>query len=292
MGEHSFDVDLEKMSPVLAECSFELYHTDQNKRTQAKQMGLTINKLLVYEQAKQRGITLNTEELRTHSIALSLQDAGVNMESFFGEQATAIQLGSEEKLPETAVTEQTDEVLSPPAAVKPFNLQVQERPAVNLEPEPNLEKEQRAKKSGKRDNKGEDDRPKVERKDRDESEAQEDKSVEDHAGGQEGSERQDDDTSGSGASSPDVPDDHMDSGDTDDPLDDDGTEQHNNPDSQEDHRSPGDVNNEVNPGSDYDDDGTVIPVAPVNVDDKDSKEDKRKKTDQDDKHNEDNQGSF
>lgn len=82
----AFDLDVEKLSETVKEFDFEVYHADQQKRQQARKMGLTLNKYIVYKQAQKKGITLNVEELRNHSIESSLTDAGMSPQTIFDEE--------------------------------------------------------------------------------------------------------------------------------------------------------------------------------------------------------------
>lgn len=86
-GQSSFDVDAKKIISGNQDYEIERFDANEQQVEQAKKAGLTLNKYIVYEQAKQKGIELNVEELRTHSIASSLIRAGINPEQFFGKSS-------------------------------------------------------------------------------------------------------------------------------------------------------------------------------------------------------------
>ncbi|WP_442601706.1 anti-sigma-I factor RsgI family protein [Paenibacillus sp. KN14-4R] len=82
-GKASFQVDPNKVTPEENDVQLELYYTDQQQQEKAKEAGLTLNKYIVYEQAKQMGVEIQLEELRTHSVVSSLNQAGVDPQLFF-----------------------------------------------------------------------------------------------------------------------------------------------------------------------------------------------------------------
>lgn len=91
LGEKSFDIQVENLPRSVQEFNFEVYHANQEKLQQANKMGLTLNKLIVYEHAKEKGLYLNVSDLRSHSIADSLAAAGVDPVSFFDHKKDDLQ---------------------------------------------------------------------------------------------------------------------------------------------------------------------------------------------------------
>ena len=86
-GQSSFDVDVNKFISGNQNYEIERFDANEQQMEQAKKAGLTLNKYMVYERAKQKGIELDVEELRSHSIASSLIRAGINPEQFFGKSS-------------------------------------------------------------------------------------------------------------------------------------------------------------------------------------------------------------
>ncbi|MCR8645599.1 anti-sigma factor domain-containing protein [Paenibacillus sp. N1-5-1-14] len=97
-GKAAFQVDASKVTPDQDDVQLELYYADQQKQEKAKEAGLTLNKYIVYEQAKQMGIEIELEELRTHSVVASLNHAGVDPQRFFKKEATPVK---DDKVKET-----------------------------------------------------------------------------------------------------------------------------------------------------------------------------------------------
>lgn len=82
LDEEIFDVNLEKLAPAIKAYNLEVNHLEPLKHEQAKELGLSLNKYMVYEEAQQKGITLDVEELRTHSIAVTLSQSSLDPSSF------------------------------------------------------------------------------------------------------------------------------------------------------------------------------------------------------------------
>jgi hypothetical protein len=89
LKSRSFEVDLEKVPSGLT-FQVSLFYSDREHKTKADELNLTLNKYLVYEQAKKMEIDLDVEELRQTSIVDSLSKAGLDFKSFFnlGQQKT------------------------------------------------------------------------------------------------------------------------------------------------------------------------------------------------------------
>lgn len=83
LGNSSFSVNPEKMGAADKGYEVELFTTSRQQLEQAHDSGLSLNKYIVYEQAKEKGIDLSLEELREQSIITSLQKAGVAPEQLF-----------------------------------------------------------------------------------------------------------------------------------------------------------------------------------------------------------------
>ncbi|GAB2723694.1 YusW family protein [Paenibacillus thermoaerophilus] len=82
-GPSSFDVDVNKIISESRDYRFEKFDANEQQMEQAKKAGLTLNKYMVYERAKQIGIELDVEQLRSHSITSSFIRAGIDPEQFF-----------------------------------------------------------------------------------------------------------------------------------------------------------------------------------------------------------------
>lgn len=102
LGNSSFSINSEKMGAVDKGYEVELFMTSQQQLEQAHDSGLSLNKYIVYERAKEKGIDLNMEELRSQSIITSLQNAGVAPEQLFvSEQVDSGRTGSNNSGPKT-----------------------------------------------------------------------------------------------------------------------------------------------------------------------------------------------
>ncbi|WP_028986310.1 anti-sigma-I factor RsgI family protein [Thermicanus aegyptius] len=82
-GKAAFDVDTKKIIAGDQDYKIKMFDANEHQMEQAKKARLTLNKYIVYEQAKRKGIELSVEELRTHSIVSSLIRAGIPPEQFF-----------------------------------------------------------------------------------------------------------------------------------------------------------------------------------------------------------------
>ncbi|MBC8080389.1 MAG: hypothetical protein H7X86_08595 [Gorillibacterium sp.] len=79
----SFHVEPEKMIHDGQDYKINMHTANRNQIEKAKGSGLTLNKYVVYEQAKDKGVELNFEDLRTHSIISTLTSAGIDPEQLF-----------------------------------------------------------------------------------------------------------------------------------------------------------------------------------------------------------------
>ncbi|MEX2460862.1 MAG: hypothetical protein WD469_06115, partial [Paenibacillaceae bacterium] len=125
LSKTSLQVDLQKLSALNKEYKVELRYSNKKQKEKAEQMGLTLNKFIVYEQGKQMGIQLNVDELRKHSIIYTLTRVGWDPESFFKKEAKPFSpdkmnkdrdvktngdgLNNEDQGRETELKEKTDE---------------------------------------------------------------------------------------------------------------------------------------------------------------------------------------
>lgn len=86
LKKNSFQVDTERLVSSTKKYEMELQHANEHQMEKAEQTGLTLNKYIVYEYAKQKGINLNMVALRTRSIVTTLDLAGIDREQFFDEE--------------------------------------------------------------------------------------------------------------------------------------------------------------------------------------------------------------
>jgi hypothetical protein len=77
-------VDPARIAPDDRNYAIELFTADARQMDEAKKTGLTLNKYIVYEHAKLRGIELDLADLKRHSITASLTRTGVEPETLFG----------------------------------------------------------------------------------------------------------------------------------------------------------------------------------------------------------------
>ncbi|CCQ92649.1 conserved hypothetical protein [[Clostridium] ultunense Esp] len=82
-GKAAFDVDTKKITAGNQDYKIKIFDANEHQMEQAKKAGLTLNKYIVYEQVKRKGIELSVEELHTHSIVSSLIRAGIPPEQLF-----------------------------------------------------------------------------------------------------------------------------------------------------------------------------------------------------------------
>ncbi|KKO51798.1 hypothetical protein [Paenibacillus sp. DMB20] len=78
-----FQPDKQKVGTAGNGYELEWFEADRNLMEKADKAELTLNKYIVYEKAKGKGIELNIEDLRSHSIAAALTGAGVDPQHFF-----------------------------------------------------------------------------------------------------------------------------------------------------------------------------------------------------------------
>jgi len=83
LGSSSFEVDKARIKLPNEKYSVELYYVDEEERDTAQKRGLTVNKYIVAEQAKEMGVELNEEQLKSHSVVTVLSNAGVSPKKFF-----------------------------------------------------------------------------------------------------------------------------------------------------------------------------------------------------------------
>jgi len=88
LSDPSFEVDPAKIKMPNENYKVELYYLNEADRQNATDEGLTMNKYVVYEQAKQMGVDLNKEELRTQSVVSTLTNAGISPQQFFKEKSS------------------------------------------------------------------------------------------------------------------------------------------------------------------------------------------------------------
>jgi hypothetical protein len=85
LGKTAFQVDTAKIAMPSDQYSVQLYYVDQQEREKAQETGLTVNKYVVMEQAKELGVELDAEQLKTHSVVNALSSVGVSPKEFFKE---------------------------------------------------------------------------------------------------------------------------------------------------------------------------------------------------------------
>lgn len=77
-------LDPARIAPDNRNYEIELFTADVQQMNEAKKSGLTLNKYIVYEQARQRGIELDLSDLQALSITASLTRTGIQPEMLFG----------------------------------------------------------------------------------------------------------------------------------------------------------------------------------------------------------------
>ena len=82
-GNEDFQIEPQKMNTSDKKYELELHTANEQQVKKAKEASLTINKLVVYEQAKEKGLDLDIEQLRTDSIASTLKSVGVDSAQLF-----------------------------------------------------------------------------------------------------------------------------------------------------------------------------------------------------------------
>lgn len=85
MNLSSTPFQLNKAKIGTSESGYELewFEADQSLKDKAEEAELSLNKYIVYEKAKEQGIELEIEELRSHSIVSILNGAGVDPQRLF-----------------------------------------------------------------------------------------------------------------------------------------------------------------------------------------------------------------
>lgn len=99
-----FQLDKQKIGTTGNGYELEWFKADRKLMEKAEEAELTLNKYIVYEKAKGKGIELNIEDLRSHSIAAALTGAGVDPQHFFSGTA-----GSSETKPQADSPERKQE---------------------------------------------------------------------------------------------------------------------------------------------------------------------------------------
>ncbi|MFD1179073.1 hypothetical protein ACFQ3W_22600 [Paenibacillus puldeungensis] len=82
-GNPVLTIDRNKLPAFNKDYSLEVFTANRAMVEQAKKANLTINKYVVYRQALDQGIDIDTAKLRTHSIVSVLASAGIEPETLF-----------------------------------------------------------------------------------------------------------------------------------------------------------------------------------------------------------------
>lgn len=109
-GRAEFQVELQKMNMEDKKYEVELYTANEQQIEHAKAVALSLNKFVVYELAKENGLELDIEQLRTNSIATTLKDAGVDSGQLFAHEAES---ANEKQVPDNKDKQTTDRVATP-----------------------------------------------------------------------------------------------------------------------------------------------------------------------------------
>ena len=112
LKQNSFQVDLNKIFPSNNNYDIYLNYVEKEKKEKAEEMGLSLNKYLVYQKAKEIGVDLNIDDLRLNSTVYSLKQAGIDPQSFFDKKEkdlTSHENNNSNKVVLPKVTEQEDE---------------------------------------------------------------------------------------------------------------------------------------------------------------------------------------
>ncbi|MBU5442041.1 anti-sigma factor domain-containing protein [Paenibacillus sp. MSJ-34] len=83
LGKSAFTVDEQKLIASDQDVKVQVYNVSLTEKEKAQETGLTVNKYIIYEQAKQMGVDLDVEELHSRSFVTALSEAGMNPQTFF-----------------------------------------------------------------------------------------------------------------------------------------------------------------------------------------------------------------
>lgn len=108
LGKSAFTVDEQKLIASDQDVKVQVYNVSSAEKEKARETGLTVNKYIVYEQAKQMGVDLDVKELHSHSFVTALSEAGMNPQTFF-EKPVGTAAAKEEQPEERGKQEEPEE---------------------------------------------------------------------------------------------------------------------------------------------------------------------------------------
>lgn len=91
--------DKQKVGGAEKGYEMEWFEADRELMDKAKAAELPLNKYIVYQQAKEKGIRLNIKDLRSHSIPDALTGAGIDPQRFFDGAASRTETGPQSDSP-------------------------------------------------------------------------------------------------------------------------------------------------------------------------------------------------